>query len=115
MNVQKNARLTPCGREALVSRLKRGEHHQDVRTAMNVSASTVYKWRRRYRVEGLVGLLDRLSKPNANPNRTPNEVEAKVITLRKKRKFGLPVCTLMANAPHEPREVRKSADGLARR
>ncbi len=46
MNVHKNARLTPRGREILVSRLKRGEHPQDVGTAMGASASTVYKWRR---------------------------------------------------------------------
>ncbi len=52
MNVHKNARLTPRGREVLVSRLERGEHPRDVGTAMGVSASTVYKWRRRYRAEG---------------------------------------------------------------
>ena len=44
MNVHKNARLTPRGREVLVSRLERGEHPRDVGTAMGVSASTVYKW-----------------------------------------------------------------------
>ena len=47
MNVHKNARLAPCGREVLVSRLERGEHPRDVGTAMGVSTSTVYKWRRR--------------------------------------------------------------------
>ncbi len=52
MNVHKNARLTPRGREVLVSRLERGEHPRDVGTALGVSASTVYKWWRRYRAEG---------------------------------------------------------------
>ncbi len=61
MNVHKNARLTPRGREVLVSRLERGEHPRDMGTAMGVSASTVYKWRRRYRAEGRAGRdLDRL-------------------------------------------------------
>ncbi len=46
MNVHKNARLTPRGREILISRLERGEHPLDVSTAMGVSARTVYKWRR---------------------------------------------------------------------
>ncbi len=87
MNVHKNARLTPLGREVLVSRLNRGEHPQDVGTAMGVSASTVYKWRRRYRAEGLAGLLDRSSRPNASPNRTLDDVEAKVIALRKQRRI----------------------------
>ena len=87
MNVHKNARLTPRGREILVSRLERGEHPQDVGTAMGVSIRTVYKWRRRYRAEGLAGLLDRSSRPNASPNRTPDDVEAKVIALRKERRI----------------------------
>ena len=38
MNVHKNARLTPRGREILISRLERGEHPEDVATAMGVSA-----------------------------------------------------------------------------
>ena len=37
MNVHKNARLTPRGREILISRLERGEHPVDVATAMGVS------------------------------------------------------------------------------
>ena len=40
MNIHKNARLTPRGREVLISRLTRGEHPQDVGAAMGVSAST---------------------------------------------------------------------------
>jgi transposase InsO family protein len=54
---------------------------------MGVSASTVYKWRRRYRAEGLAGLLDRSSRPNASPNRTLDDVEEKVIALRKQRRI----------------------------
>ncbi len=48
MNIHKNARLTPRGREILISRLDRGEHPTDVATSMGVSARTVYKWRRRF-------------------------------------------------------------------
>jgi len=51
MSVHKNARLTPRGREILILRLERGEHRSDVATAMGVSASTVYKWRRRHRAD----------------------------------------------------------------
>ncbi|MBE9556593.1 MAG: IS481 family transposase [Proteobacteria bacterium] len=87
MNVHKNARLTPRGREILVSRLERGEHPLDVATAMGVSASTVYKWWRRYRTEGIAGLLDHSSRPNACPNRTTADIEAKVIALRKERRI----------------------------
>ena len=87
MNIHKNARLTPRGREILISRLERGEHPLDVATAMGASVSTVYKWWRRYRTEGLGGLLDRSSRPNASPNRTPDDVETKVIGLRKERRI----------------------------
>ena len=87
MNVHKNARLTPRGREILISRLERGEHPLDVSTAMGVSASTVYKWRRRYRAEGFAGLPDRSSRPNTSPNRTRDVIEAKVIALRKERRI----------------------------
>ena len=87
MNVHKNARLAPRGREILISRLERGEHPMDVATSMGVSASTVCKWRRRYRAEGFAGLLDRSSRPNASPKRTPDDVEAKVIALRKERRI----------------------------
>ena len=87
MNIHKNARLTPRGREILISRLERGEHPLDVATAMGASVSTVYKWWRRYRAEGLGGLLDRSSRPNASPNRTPDDVETKVIGLRKERRI----------------------------
>ena len=87
MNVHENARLTPRSREILVSRLERGEHPRDVGTAMGVSTSTVYKWWRRYRADGLAGLLDRSSRPDTSPNRTPDDVETKVIVLRKQRRI----------------------------
>ena len=87
MNIHKNARLTPRGREILISRLERGEHPLDVAIAMGTSASTVYKWWRRFRAEGLAGLLDRSSRPKASPNRTPDGVEAKVLALRKERRI----------------------------
>ncbi len=87
MNVHENARLTPRGREILISRLERGEHPLDVATAMGVSVGTVYKWRRRYRTEGLAGLADRSSRPNDSPDRTPHDVEMKVIALRRQRRI----------------------------
>jgi transposase InsO family protein len=54
---------------------------------MGVSARTVYKWRQRYCAEGLAGLVDRSSRPNASPNRTSDDVETKVIALRRERRI----------------------------
>ncbi len=87
MNIHNNARLTPHGREILIARLERRERPQDVATAMGVSACTVYKWRRRHREEGLAGLRDRPSTPNASLTRTPGDIEAKVIALRRERRI----------------------------
>ena len=87
MNVHQNARLTPKGREVLVGRLERGERPEDVACAMGVSIRTVYKWRRRYREEGLAGLQDRSSRPIRSPSLTASSVEAEVIRLRRERKI----------------------------
>ena len=86
MNMHQNARLTPKGREVLIRRLERGEHPDDVACAMGVSARTVYKWRRRYREDGLAGLLDRSSRPLNSPARTATPIEAEVIKLRRDRR-----------------------------
>ena len=87
MNILKNARLTPKGGEILISRLERGERPMDVATAMGVSMRTVYKWRRRYSDEGVGGLQDRSSRPNASPTRTPGDVQERVVARRRKRRI----------------------------
>ncbi len=86
MNIHKNARLTPKGRELLMARLERGERPTEVAGAMGVSIRTVYKWRKRYREEGLAGLVDRSSRPHRSPQRTPAAIEAEVIRLRRERR-----------------------------
>ncbi len=86
MNIHKNARLTPKGRELLIERLERGEHPLDVACAMGVSMRTVYKWRKRHRDYGLIGLQDRTSRPLRSPARTPITLEAQVICLRKQKR-----------------------------
>lgn len=87
MNIHKNARLTPKGREVLIARLERGERPGDVGCAMGVSIRTVYKWRNRYRDEGLAGLQDRSSRPVRSPTRTAAPLEAKVVRLRRERRI----------------------------
>ena len=87
MNMHQNARLTPKGRELLIERVERGEHPHDVACAMGVSIRTVYKWRRRFREEGLPGLQDRSSRPFNSPARTPETIEAQVIALRRQKRI----------------------------
>jgi transposase InsO family protein len=48
-----------------------------------ISRDTFYRWRARYREEGLAGLEARSSAPRNVPTRTPNELEEAVVALRK--------------------------------
>jgi transposase InsO family protein len=49
----------------------------------NISRDTFYRWRARYRAEGLAGLEPRSSAPRSSPRRTPASVEDTVVALRK--------------------------------
>jgi transposase InsO family protein len=86
--VHKNARLTPKGREVMLLRLEAGQHPSDVAQAMAVSLTTLKKWRRRFRDEGLGGLQDRSSRPHRSPRRLPIRVVERVVTLRRNRRTG---------------------------
>ena len=64
MNVHKNARLTPFGRERLVKQvLERVLTPAAASAAAGVSLRTIYKWKARYKLEGPCGLRDRHSRP----------------------------------------------------
>ena len=64
MNVHKNARLTPFGRERLVKQvLERVLTPAAAAAAAGVSLRSIYKWIARFRSEGQSGLHDRCSRP----------------------------------------------------
>lgn len=64
MNVHKNARLTPLGRERLVKQvLERVLTPAAAAAAAGVSLRTVYKLLARFKKEGVAGLRDRASRP----------------------------------------------------
>jgi transposase InsO family protein len=64
MNVHKNARLTPFGRQRLVKQvLERVLTPAAASAAAGVSLRTIYKWLSRFRNEGAAGLRDRRSRP----------------------------------------------------
>jgi transposase InsO family protein len=54
-------------------------------SAFGVDPKTVRRWVARYREFGHAGLLDRSSRPHRSPNRTPVEIEARVLELRHRR------------------------------
>ena len=53
--------------------------------AYGISSRTAYKWLDRYKKEGEPGLADRSRRPHSSPNQTANEMETKVLGVRKAR------------------------------
>ena len=48
-----------------------------------ICPGTAYKWLRRYRAAGLVGLADLSRRPRHCPSQTPTEVQVLAVNLRK--------------------------------
>ncbi len=69
MDIHKNARLTPLGREHMVNMVLSGQTPKAVSEAVGVCPRTVKKWVDRFNAEGLVGLQDRSSRPDLHPGR----------------------------------------------
>ena len=88
MNVHKNARLTPRGRERIVRQVESGQTPEAVAEAAGVCPRTVRKWVDRYRREGLAGLQDRSSRPHRLRRPTPQAVVEEIERLRRQRWTG---------------------------
>ena len=88
MDVHKNARLTPFGRERIVLQIENGLAPKAVGEAAGVCPRTVRKWVDRYRREGLAGLRDRSSRPHRLHRPTPQPVVEQVEALRRQRRTG---------------------------
>jgi transposase InsO family protein len=88
MNIHKNARLTPHGRERIVKLVLSGQTPQAVAEAAGVCPRTVRKWVRRYRAEGPAGLFDRSSRPKRLRLATPQAIVERIEALRRERMTG---------------------------
>jgi transposase InsO family protein len=89
MDVHKNARLTPAGREVMVRRVvEGGQTLKAVSEAVGVCPRTVRKWVERYRAEGVTGLQDRSSWPHRLHRPTPPAIAARIEALRRQRWTG---------------------------
>lgn len=86
MNLHKHARLTPRGRALLVQRMLNGLRVEDAAQAAGVSVRTAYKWLKRFREEGEIGLMDRSSRPHSCPHATAIALVEQLIELRRSRK-----------------------------
>ena len=86
MNVHKNARLTPKGREVMVGAVVvHGFTRAETARKFNTTIKTVSKWVQRYLAGGLDGLRDRSSRPLNMPSQTPLVICDAVEALRRKR------------------------------
>jgi len=99
MNIHKNARLTPSGRERIVRQVESGQTPEAVSQAAGVCPRTVRKWAERYRHEGVAGLQDRSSRPHKLYRPTPTTVVAQVDALRRQRLTGKQIAAELGISP----------------
>ena len=97
MDSHKNARLTPKGREQMVSAVVDGGLTKAAAARrFNTTAKTVAKWVERFRNEGIAGLRDRSSRPHCSPSQTPQATCNAVEALRRQRHTGEQIARQLA-------------------
>lgn len=99
MNIHKNARLTPSGRERVARLILGGQAPKAVATAAGVCPRTARKWTARYTAEGLAGLLDRSSRPRRLHRPTPPAVVERIAILRRQRLTGKAIAAELGVSP----------------
>jgi transposase InsO family protein len=86
MDTHKNARLAPKGREDMVRAVvEQGLSKAAAARKFNTSAKTVAKWVKRFRAEGVKGLIDRPSTPHSLPSKTPLSTCDAIEVMRRER------------------------------
>jgi len=88
MDIHKNARLTPRGREHMVNMVLSGQTPKVVSAAVGVCPRTVRNWVARFKAEGPVGLQDRSSRPHRLRRPTPQATVDRIEALRRQRLTG---------------------------
>jgi transposase InsO family protein len=79
----RNAKLSTYSRHLIVQRLQQGYTQAAAAAAAGVSRSTVAKWARRYRDEGIAGLQDRSSRARHCQHALPEHVIEAIVRLRR--------------------------------
>jgi len=99
MNIHKNARLTPNGRELIVRRIQSGQTPEAAARAAGVCPRTARKWYARFKAEGLEGLKDRSSRPRRLREPTSAAIKTKVEALRRQRFTGKHIAAEVGVSP----------------
>ena len=99
MNMHKNARMTPIGRERLVQAVVGGQRPEAAARAAGVCPRTVRKWVARFKTGGRAGLMDRSSRPKRFYRPTPAAIVEQVEVLRRQRFTGKQIAANLAVSP----------------
>ena len=99
MDIHKNARLTPHGRERLAKMIVSGQTPQAASEAVGVCPRTGRKWVDRFEQEGLAGLQDRSSRPHRLRQPTAPEVIERIESLRRQRMPGKEIAATVGVSP----------------
>jgi transposase InsO family protein len=100
MDMHKNARLTPKGREEMVRAVvDSGLIKTAAARRFNTTPKTVAKWVGRFRAEGVDGLRDRSSRPLSSVGQTPPATCATIEALRRQRHTGKHIAAELAISP----------------
>ncbi len=99
MNIHKNARLTPLGRERIARLAAAGMAFVAIAAAVGVSVKTVRKWVARFAVEGVAGLADRSSRPHRLHRPTPAGQVEQIVALRRQRLSGQAIAAEVCVSP----------------
>jgi transposase InsO family protein len=99
MDIHKNARLTPLGRERLVRLVASGHTPKAAGEAVGVCPRTVRKWVERFQTEGLAGLRDRCSRPHRLYRATSPAIVERIEVLRRRRWTGQRIAAEVGVSP----------------
>ena len=99
MNIHKNARLTPLGRERIVGMAADGRRPGEIAVCVGVSLKTVHKWIARFAAGGVSGLADRSSRPHRLHRPTPEGQVEQTIALRRQRLSGKAIAKQVGVSP----------------
>lgn len=99
MNIHKNARLTPLGRERIARMASGGQALSQIAAAAGVSVKTVKKWIERFAAEGVAGLSDRSSRPHRLYRAAPESQVEQIIVLRRRKLSGQAIAKQVGVSP----------------
>ena len=114
MNIHKNARLTPIGREQMVRAVLGGQTPEAAARAAGVCLRPTRKWVARFKSEGPAGLADRSSRPKRLRRPTSPAVIDQVIALRRRRPSGQHIAKTVGVSPATVSRILKRENNLLR-